>query len=443
MGRPRKSNPLTPESLAAEGAGGADRSTQLGTRLGRYGTAKSRNHAMAGYALAHGYKPLSDRMYRCGAYLQFRQWLAHDRTTLHQGKFCQLHTLCPLCAIRRGGKLLRRYVERAAYLARTHDLYLVTLTVKNGPDLAERFEHLRQSVRKMRERAKKGYGEFSRATGALYSVEFTKSDKGWHPHVHMVWSLPKGDAPLLWGKDSKLGREWHDITGDSFIVHAERIRADDDQALVKAFCEVLKYALKFSDLELGDNLSAYFTLKGRRLMGSTGVWWGLELPDDALLEDDPLDGPYVDWFFRYAGSRGYVLEEARSADGGLLYQNDPNTLPATDHQGTSNDHDPEAQASQRPDPANRGREDHPTPGHEGQAGPTGGVDGDDRGHDCGLCRGQAHCRGRARGGDHGADRVSCGPGDHQGTRGRSREPAATTTEGSVRWASKSRATNCG
>lgn len=309
----RKSNPLGPESLAAEVEGAADKALQA--RLGRYGTGKSRNHEMAGYLLQNGEKSLSERLYRCASVLHFREWLAHDgRMTLHRGHFCQVGLLCPVCAIRRGGKMLRRYVERATYIARTHDLWLVTLTVKNGPDLHERYLHLKHSLKRLRERAKKGYGAFSAADGALWSTEFTKSEKGWHPHVHMVWAVPKGNEPVRWGKDSRLAQDWLDVTGDSMIVHAEPIKADDEPRLIAAFCEVLKYALKFSSLTLADNLAAYRTLKGQRLISSSGIWWGLELPEDAKLEDDPLDGPYIEHVYRYAGTRGYVLEDVHGGE---------------------------------------------------------------------------------------------------------------------------------
>lgn len=316
---PEKENPLTP-GLAAEGAGDADRN--LTARLGRYGTAKNRNHQMAGYLLTQRERSLSTRLYRCGGYLRFREWLHHDnRMTLHEGRFCKVHLLCPLCAIRRGGHMLRRYVERARFIARDHDLWMVTLTVKNGPDLFERFQHLKGAVRKIRQRAAKGYGMFSVASGALWSYEFTRGQDGlWHPHVHMVWAMPKG-TPIQWGKDSQLGMDWFAATGDSYIVHAERIGAGEGapvgegptatatDPLIKAFCEVLKYALKFSSLSLEDNYGAFLALRGKRLLASSGIWYGLELPEDAQLEDDPLDGPYIEHLYRYAGSKGYVLED--------------------------------------------------------------------------------------------------------------------------------------
>lgn len=311
---PRKTNPPDPDSLAAEGEGGGDREA-ITKRLARYGTAKGRSYQMAGYLVKHHEDALSHRLYRCGQHLHFREWVAHDgRITLHHGMFCQVPLLCPVCAIRRGGKMLRRYTERAAFLLRDHDAYMVTLTVKNGDDLAERYQHLRKGLQRLRKRAAKGYGAFAQARGSVGSYEFTRSDEhGWHPHVHMVWFVPRG-VHIEGGAGSQLSLDWQAITGDSFIVDARPLYGD----LTGAFCEVLKYALKFSTLDLADNLAAFRTLRGRRLITSHGCMYGLELPEDARLEDDALDGPYIEMVYRWASSRGYVLHDSWIGDGGAL-----------------------------------------------------------------------------------------------------------------------------
>lgn len=300
---PRKSNPPDPESLAAEGAGGADQS--LGRRLARMVPAKARSRQMAGYLLQANEDGLSRRLYQCGAHLHFREWVNHGgRLTLHRGYFCQVPLLCPLCAIRRGGKLLRRYVERAEYLLRDHDAHLVTLTVRNGPDLAERWQHLRSSFRKLKDQGRKGYGPMAGCDGFVGSFEFTKGATGWHPHLHMVWFVPKG-RQVNAGAWSAFRATWEAITGDSHQCDARPLVGD----LVDAFCEVMKYALKFSALDLADNLAAFRVLRGKRLMTSGGCMYGLELPEDAKLEDDPLDGPFIEHIYRWAGSQGYVLHD--------------------------------------------------------------------------------------------------------------------------------------
>jgi hypothetical protein len=227
---------------------------------------------MAGFLVSSGYPSVSDKLYQCGSYLRFRHYMAHSQTRLIESRSCDVSLLCPLCAIRRGARMLRRYAERCQLIAPAHDFYLVTLTVKNGENLEERYQHLLRSWNRLNERAKKGYGAFADASGAFGSIEFTKGQDGWHPHLHMIWAMPKGATPVRYGKDSQLGMDWLAATGDSYIVHAKRIEAAEgvpshgevaaaaNDPLISALCETLKYAVKFSDLDLADNLHAWQVL---------------------------------------------------------------------------------------------------------------------------------------------------------------------------------------
>lgn len=322
---PEKGRPPEPESLAAHGLGVSE-AAELGARLKRYGTAKARSRAMAGYLCgvasdaptyqARDLRRLSHRLYECGSHLLFRHYFEHAKTQLIRSSSCQVHMLCPLCAIRRAARMLRRYHELLSYLAPRFDLYLVTLTVKNGDDLAERFAHLRGSIQRLRKRAAKGYGALAPMAGALWSFELTKSEHGWHPHAHGVVVMPKGHPPIRWGEGSQLRLDWEGVTGDSFIVHAAPIEGEGT-GLVESLAEVLKYALKFSGLDLADNWAAYKVLKGARLISSWGVLFGLHIPEDLALDDPELDGPYIEWLFRY-GSTGYRLEKGPTRSPGAL-----------------------------------------------------------------------------------------------------------------------------
>ncbi|WP_268760921.1 protein rep, partial [Aquabacterium parvum] len=80
---------------------------------------------------------------------------------LHAASFCMKHLLCPLCAIRRGAKSMKAYLDRWEVIrAEKTDLrpFLVTLTVKNGDDLAERFKHLHRAQRELWKRRQRGRG---------------------------------------------------------------------------------------------------------------------------------------------------------------------------------------------------------------------------------------------------------------------------------------------
>jgi hypothetical protein len=312
-----KKEPLTPESLAAKGVE-VPELADIGQKLSRYGTAKARNRQMAAHIVGLGPPGVTTRqtasstfriaqqMYDCASLLGFRHYTESKQTILSSGHFCKRHLLCPVCAIRRGVRTLRSYHERALYLADKFDFYLVTLTVKNGPDLFERYNHLKHAFKRLRTRGRDGYGVWSRVSGAVWSTEFTYTDEnGWHPHLHVLVAVPKGEAPIRYGQGSQLAADWLAVTGDSFIVHSARVAGSGDE-LAGGLCEVLKYALKFSDLPLDKNWEAFLILKGKRLVQSSGCFYGLELPEDADLVDDPLDGPYIDLWFRY-GPTGYKL----------------------------------------------------------------------------------------------------------------------------------------
>lgn len=307
-----KEKPLEPSQLGGNEELGVEALSEIGRKVERYGTAKARNRQMAGFLAQSSpsrtndaYKRLSRQMYDCASWLEFHRYAQSGEIKLARASLCKKHLLCPVCAIRRGVRTLANYHKRALHLAPQHDFYLVTLTVKNGPDLFERFQHLKHSFKRLRARGKKGYGVWSAVDGAIWSTEFTKSQAGWHPHLHVIAALPKGETPIRYGEGSRLRQDWETITGDSFITHAQLIKGTDEE-LASGLCEVLKYALKFSDLTLADNLAAYEVLKGKRLVQASGCFYGLELPEDDSLLDEPLDEEYEVLFFKY-GASGYRL----------------------------------------------------------------------------------------------------------------------------------------
>ncbi len=135
----------------------------IGERLARYGPARNRAALMGQFlgelaALgqlipAHlgGRREVehrADKLERCGCWLLLHDYFTLGQTRLVDGRFCNQPLLCPLCAIRRGSKLLRAHVERLATVLHEcpgHGAYLVTLAVRVRPDLAERYAHLRSA----------------------------------------------------------------------------------------------------------------------------------------------------------------------------------------------------------------------------------------------------------------------------------------------------------
>lgn len=134
------------------------------------------------------------RLYSCATALEYRR-SESSPWRLHGANFCRQPEACPTCAKRLQGTRVARFrdvIIRAAQKYRY--AYFVTLTIKNGPNLREREDHLRESMVRLRKmgqrRGKKfGTGQWSKiaAGGAgIFAIEI-KRGKGsglWHPHAH-------------------------------------------------------------------------------------------------------------------------------------------------------------------------------------------------------------------------------------------------------------------
>jgi hypothetical protein len=297
----------SPEQL--ELCGASEGIETLPSRVSRYGKAKTVALDTAQYIRANhaeGNDTLLTRLESCGDYLVFRHYFTVDQVKLHAASFCMKHLLCPLCAIRRGSKALKAYLDRWEVIRGEKTAlrpFLVTLTVKDGADLAERFKHLHKAQRELWMRKHRGRGcVLDGVAGAVWSYEIKRgSGSGvWHPHLHMI-ALAEVQP-----SQERLRREWHEITGDSFMCDVRPIEGDH----VQGFMEVFKYAVKFSDQPAADTWHAFQTLSGKRLLGSAGCFRGVEVPD--VLTDEPLDSlPFVELFYRYMrGGAGYSLRPA-------------------------------------------------------------------------------------------------------------------------------------
>lgn len=288
----------------------------LPSRLHRYAGARGRALEMEAYLrtlvrdpdstvkeqqLAHR---AASKLCSCGEWFALRHYWKVDQVKLIAGDFCQQTKLCPFCALRRGARNMSVYLKRYEFLIGQEPhlkAFLVTLTVKNGPDLQERMNHLRTCYRRLvdgRRQSNSGNGRgrnpFAQIAGGVGSFEVTNSGKGWHPHIHtIVLSVSPPDQEAL-------SAYWFRTSGDSFVVD---VRPVDSLNPATGFCEVFKYAMKFQGMALSDNWRAHLDLKGFRLLMGFGVFYGVKLPQE--LTDDPLeDQPYVDMFFRYLASSG-------------------------------------------------------------------------------------------------------------------------------------------
>ncbi len=322
---------ISEETLPAEASeneiyGQGDESDQLPGRIQRYSQAKVRTMQMRGYvgelldqAPAHQREELykvATQLGDCANYLVFRQYFTVGQVRLHAACFCKLHLLCPLCAIRRGAKSLKAYLDRFELIsAENPELkpYLVTITVKNGFDLGERFHHLKKSLQVLHKHrrdfldssTRRTFTEAAKAAAGVWSYEVTNKGKGWHPHLHAIWLCAQKPS------QTALKHEWEAITKDSHQVDVRAFKAAQEPS--QGFLEVFKYAVKFSGLSLADNWSAFKELKGKRLLDSFGLFRGVEVP--ASLLDEELAGlPYVDLFYQYLPGVGYSFRAEKSRE---------------------------------------------------------------------------------------------------------------------------------
>jgi hypothetical protein len=311
--RPNK-KPLPEDALTGDSEQGLDGVAALPAKLDRYGRAHQRALHMSNYVRVQGDCKLAGKLKHCGHWLTFRHYYTVDKLRLSAADFCKKHTLCPLCAIRRGSKYLKAYMDKLSVLLAENPglkAYMVTLTVVDGADLSERFNHLRQAMKRMTQArrdhlkapTKNRHIEFAKALGGVHSIEAKRGKNSglWHPHVHMVWLCH--EAPY----QAKLSAEWREFTGDSFIVDVRPFYDQND--VVSGFAEVFKYALKFSDLSLYDNWEAFLVLGKKRLVDSFGLLRGVEVPEE--LTDELLDDlPYIELFYQWFERSGYSLMKA-------------------------------------------------------------------------------------------------------------------------------------
>lgn len=272
----------------------------------------------------------AQKLLTCGNFLLFKNFYTINEVKLSKFIACSQHLLCPFCAGIRASKAIQKYTERVdEVLKKNRKLkpVLITFTVKNGSDLAKTSAHLMKSFRTLMERRRdylkkgRGFNEFCKINGAMYSYEntFNNETKEWNVHLHMFALLDD------WIIQSELSEYWHSITGDSYVVDIRRIKKEKGLGYSKAAAEVCKYALKFGDLSVENTWEAFKALKGKRLSGAFGSLYGVKIPEnlaDELPEDKDL--PYLEMLYKFVyGKQSYYdLAMTRHVEPKTKYDND-------------------------------------------------------------------------------------------------------------------------
>jgi plasmid rolling circle replication initiator protein Rep len=266
----------------------------------------------------------------CANYLLFKHYYTLDKYKLSGLKTCKKHMLCPFCSAIRASKQATAYHAKMVHILKENPKLkpvFVTLTVKNGDDLKERFNHLKDSFKTLQTARRKwlkrgnGHNELCKAHGIVFAYEITNNGKGWHPHLHMILLVDD------WIDKDKLSEQWLSITGDSFIVDVRRVKpiktevdtvdgkSEKKEDYSEGFMEVFKYAMKFTELTHNQIWIAHETLSptGRltRLQGSIGLFRGVEVPD--TMTDDIIadDAPFMLILYQFLKGAGYSVQFMR------------------------------------------------------------------------------------------------------------------------------------
>jgi len=307
----------------------------LEAKLERYKTARLSNENVLTF-LPKSKSPLKKhhkRISDCGTWIAFRNYYQIDENRVIKANFCKKHLLCNLCALRRSALQVQTFNKKLQSIFHEDpDMVpvLVTLTVKDGVSLEERFRHIDSCSSHLIKKRRNAIDNSRENTvlrhvlGGAGSYEFKRgSGSGeWHPHLHQVWLLPKGQfsftlrqrkKKMVWVPiefENALRDEWKAMTGDSFMVDVRRIELENDKDRFGALCEAFKYALKPGELTAEDQVEAAEVLQGRRLQRAFGNLYGVEINEDLVdtIEKELALQPYVDLVYHYNGS-GYVLVE--------------------------------------------------------------------------------------------------------------------------------------
>lgn len=275
-----------------------------------------------------GDKGLQEKLESCGRYIAFRKYLESGNFKLTTGNFCNAHMLCPPCAAARSRRLLGRWlpVIFGHKNSKTVRHYLLTLTwpppafpqVAGGPraDVYKLRANLAVGVsawgKLWKRRVNRGTGPLVDVLGAILATEVTQGPAGWHPHFHILCTMPRNCRISA----LDLREEWKKLTGGVFVNLKVLMQETD-------VVEVFKYAVKPADLDKGGNVLAsgveirhkvYQALKGARLIRGFGGYFNVQ--DVDLQEEETFEeiGDWVDLVFKWSGMDYKLISSGTDKD---------------------------------------------------------------------------------------------------------------------------------
>ena len=199
---------------------------------------------------------------------------------------CKQHRLCSNCAHIRAKKGAMQLAEAVfalvAYYPNVKPVF-TTITVKNGPNIGERFRHVMNGFKRLqmkRKNGRKGLTSCIRkyVIGGLFSCEIKFTDKKmWHPHLHGLEIMPKWVDIRLY--DTELENDWLTITKDSFVTRVKEIRMSTPEELIRSCMEICKYSMKQASMTPALQYEAYKATQNKQLVRRFGVLRGFQMDE--------------------------------------------------------------------------------------------------------------------------------------------------------------------
>ncbi len=347
-------------NFLSEGLGNPKRKLTHDEQLALYANAKQRQQRVAHWMLqnAPDLVKQQESLSVCASLLIFHHYYRLHRHLLRGGITCKQHLLCAPCSLRRSASYAKAYYRAIQHLLKEHADWapvLITKTIRNSSNLGTLYQEFIKAhaklilrrrhalqAKKIRLKTPTIYSAF---LGGVGSYEYKRGafSKLWHPHSHELAFIRFVDWKITpvrefrWRKvdgkrvqieetvykpleiESRLREEWKQLTGGSWVCDVRMVAWSDqgltqnDEELFGAVAEVMGYCLKMQEISPDDQVEAYRILRRRRLTYTYGALRNVELPDEAMDDDDtiPEDEPWVELIYRWwADRKEYSLAEA-------------------------------------------------------------------------------------------------------------------------------------
>lgn len=222
-----------------------------------------------------------DKTKKCAEYFKWSYYPLSNKTERSNTFFCKNHHLCLICAQRRNVIKSNEWSNKINALLKVNKLLQVShliLTIKNKKNIDEAYEALIKYKGKITKIVRSKKYEFNKILGYVGSIEFTKSENGWHGHIHMILLHTENLNSL------KLHREWGKISDAAHYIELIDTKSSENQlTYIKNLCKYVSKPSQFSaqknnihELNLKIEFFIMCRKKHARLLFSGGLLRGLD-----------------------------------------------------------------------------------------------------------------------------------------------------------------------